>query len=110
MAFGPGYFTVRDYLTPTKVIFQVPDWGWSQSGEWDHFVLMAPNTIYGTREVGPNREYFSSLVEGIEARFSYTLVIDAPARIDGWYEVTAKLAAGNLFQERTLLTPKTPFS
>lgn len=84
LAIGPGYITVRDYMTPTRVIFQVPDWGWSQSGEWDYSVLVAPNTIYGTREVGPDHEYFSSLVEGIESRFSYTFVSDAPARIDGW--------------------------
>ncbi|HLF05205.1 MAG TPA: hypothetical protein VI855_08320, partial [Dehalococcoidia bacterium] len=109
LAVLPGYFTLRAFLTPATQVVQAPAWGWAHRGEWDYTVFMKPNTVYGTQELGPGLTYFDALVEGMEARFSYTFTTDTPARIEGWYEVYADLAVGELPAQRFLLVSRTPF-
>ena len=105
----PAYLAYQAFQAPTMVPYRVPVWGWVHWADWDYSVLLKPNTIYGARELGPDLTYYGNLVEGIEARFSYNLATDTPTRIQGWYEVTADLAAGELLRERVLLAPRTPF-
>lgn len=105
----PAYIALRAFQTPTQGISMVPVWGWTHWAEWDYTVFLKPNTVYGTRQLAPDLTYYEALVEGIEARFSYTFAADTPVRIEGWYEVTAELAVGKLVSERTLVTPRTPF-
>jgi hypothetical protein len=109
LALLPGYFTLRAFLTPATQVVQAPAWGWAHWGGWDYTILLKPNTVYGTQELGPGLTYFDALVEGMEARFSYTFTTDTPARIEGWYEVFADLAVGELPAQRFLLVARTPF-
>ncbi|MCH8745940.1 MAG: hypothetical protein IIB31_09890 [Chloroflexi bacterium] len=109
LVLAPGYFALRAFQSPTTEVIQVPDWGWVQWGEWDYSVFLRPNTVYGVNELGPDHTYYSTLVDSIEARFSYNFTTDTPASIEGWYEITTTLAVGELPAERILLVPRTPF-
>ena len=105
----PAYLSLRAFQTPTSVTYRVPVWGWVHAAAWDHTVFLKPNAISGTRELGPDETYDDSLVEGITARLTGAFLTDVPARIEGWYEVTAGLDAGELLGERYLVTPRTAF-
>ncbi|MCI0823401.1 MAG: hypothetical protein J4N90_01540 [Chloroflexi bacterium] len=109
LVLAPAYLAYQAFQTPTTVVYRVPVWGWVHWGEWDYSVFLKPNTLYDARELGPGLTYYETLVEGIEARFSYNMTTDAPARIEGWYEITADLAAGELLRERVLVVPRTTF-
>ncbi len=109
----PAYLALRAFQAPTTEVHQVPVWGWAHRGEWDYTVLLKPNTVSGATTAGPGLTYYDNLVEGIEARFSYTFATDLPAPpapIQGSYEVTAELAAGTLPRERVAIIPKTPLT
>ena len=125
LALVPGYLALRAFQSSTTVVHQVPVWGWAHRGQWDYTVFVRPNTVYGATTLGPGLTYYDNLVEGIEARFSYTFATDAPAvsaagsvpitiNINrgnrGWYQVTAELAAGELLRERIAVVPKTPLT
>ena len=86
-----------------------PLWGWVNWGGWDYSVLIKPNDINIATVLGPGEEYYDALVEGIKARFSYTMATDAPARIEGWYEIATDLALGDQFSEHSLVVPRTFF-
>ena len=105
----PAYLSLRAFQTPTSVTHRVPVWGWVSYAEWDHTVFFKPNASSGTGAPGPGETYDDSLVEGITIRLTGAFITDVPARIEGWYEVTAELDAGELLGERYLVTPRTPF-
>lgn len=105
----PAYLVYRAFQDPATKVYRVPVWGWVHWGEWDYSVFLKPNNIYDTGELGPGLVYYENLVEGVEARFSYNFTTDTPAHIEGWYQVTADLVAGELLRERTLIVPRTPF-
>lgn len=105
----PAGLAYRAFQDPTTKVYRVPVWGWVHWGEWDYSVFLKPNTIHGAGELGPGLVYYENLVEGVEARFSYNFTTDTPARIEGWYQVTADLVSGELLRERTLIVPRTPF-
>jgi len=105
----PAVLTYRAFDDPTTKVFRVPLWGWVHWAEWDYSVFLKPNSTQDSEELGPGSVYYENLVEGIEARFSYNFTTDSDAQIDGWYNITADLVAGDLLRERTLLVPRTPF-
>ena len=105
----PAYLSLLAFQTPASVTHRVPVWGWVSYAEWDHTVFFEPNANSGTGAPGPGETYDDSLVEGITIRLTGAFVTDVPARIEGWYEVTAELDAGELLAERYLVTPRTPF-
>ena len=37
-------------------------------GEWDYWVFLRPNVIFGTGGPGPGLGYYENLLEGVEAR------------------------------------------
>ena len=104
-----GYVTYVAYQTPDFFVREVPVWGWVHWGEWDYTVFVKPNSVYESRELGPGLTYYENLVEGIEARFSYNLVTDAAARIEGSYEVWEELKVRDDMSERKLLISRVPF-
>ena len=105
----PGYIAYDAFTTPTTVSRELVPWSWEHEAAWDYTVLLKPNSLYETDTLGPGLTYFDALTEGIQARFSYTFTSDLPARIEGWYEVEADLAAGELWSESSLIVPRTPF-
>lgn len=110
LALMPAYLTIRESLRPTTELVQAPSWGWVHWAEWDYSVFLRPNTVFGTEELGPGQTYYNTLVDSIEARFSYDFATDVPARITGWYEVTTTLAVGELPGERVLVVPRIEFA
>jgi hypothetical protein len=104
-----GYRAYQAFEEPTTRVYRVPAWGWVSWAEWDYSVSLKPNTLYSTRELGPDLTYYESLVEGLEARFSYNFVTDIPTRLEGWYDVTVDLSGGKLLNEGATLVPRTPF-
>ena len=106
----PAFLALRAFQSPTERTTQVPVWGWVQWGEWDYTVFLKPNSIYETRELGADLTYYGALVDGIKARLTYTFATDTTADTQGWYEVTAEVAAGDLLRESSLVTPRTPLA
>jgi hypothetical protein len=104
-----GYRAYRVFEEPTTRVYQVPAWGWVSWAGWDYSVFLKPNTLYSTRELGPDLTYYESLVDGLEARLSYNFATDIPTRIEGWYDITTDLAGGKLLNEGATLVPRTPF-
>jgi hypothetical protein len=105
-----GYRAYQAFEEPTTRVYRVPAWGWVSWAAWDYSVFLKPNTLYSTRELGPDLTYYESLVEGLEARLSYNFATDIPTRLEGWYDVTVDLTGGKLLNEGVTLVPRTPFA
>lgn len=111
---APAYVAFEEFRKSNDPVVVSPPpppplWGWVNWGGWDYSVLIKPNDINIATVLGPGEEYYDALVEGIKARFSYTMVTDAPARIEGWYEIATDLALGDQFSEHSLVVPRTFF-
>ena len=109
MLLVPGFLAFKAIRTPISETRQVVTGQWQHNADWDYSVFLKPNSLFAEDSLGPGATYFDTLTEGMEARFTYSYTSDLSARVEGWYEVEAKVVAEELWEKSSFLFPRTNF-
>ncbi len=94
---------------PLETEITIPIVEFQQSGEWHYQVYLKPNSLYQTSVLGPDKIYFTRLIDQIRAEFTYQLTSKpAPGSATYTYQVTAIFGSPEVWQTQfTLISPTT---
>ncbi|MEW6183956.1 MAG: DUF5305 family protein [Bacillota bacterium] len=98
------------YSLPLTIKKQVPTYSYRQKGQITYQVHIKPNSVFPEKIMGPERTYFSKLVQSIDTYYSYEFSADQPGKLSGTYSITATVEAPELWSKEFVLVPNTGFS
>ena len=103
---GSGGLFVKAVSTPPVVEKKVPVFEYEHSGALDYTVLLKPNILYDTTELGPGKTYFLELTEDIVFNFQYNFLADKPLKsLEETYEVVATMESPGMWKKEFVFVP-----
>lgn len=103
--FASLYGLYHVYKKPVEVENSVPLYSYQHKAELKYTVQLKPNSIYQETMQGPDRTYFSKLVDYFNVYFSYNYTGDSDASIKGAYEIIAVIDAPEMWRKTFVLVP-----
>lgn len=114
------YYFMDANRQPAEIVEFVPEYSYKHKAALDYEVMLKPNSLYEEPVLGPDRGYFTKIVEKINVFFSYDFSGSHPQPVKGTYGINAVLTSGELqksskvkdpmWEKEFELIPPTPFS